>query len=180
MVAACVSATACACGSSSGRTSPDASLGQDAQPIVDAAVKTSTSVSVGTGKDAYQALNEGQMVSLTEGPQGGGRYMGYHIWSGVSTKGFDPSAVTVDVAILDAMNSAVLAHEARLIPLERNGDTFVAYGIAPRISDCCLAESKPVTLRAHVTDRNGLMGSDQKTVIAGPCLNMATGARVCP
>jgi hypothetical protein len=85
------------CGSNEGGPGPsDGDLGgedaglSDTGPLdlgfVDGAVPNP--VEVGTGVDGFVPLADGALIELSQGPQGGGRLMGFHIWGAVKVRGF--------------------------------------------------------------------------------------------
>lgn len=138
----------------------------------------SITIEIGTGQDMFEPLAEGASVMLTEGPQAAGRLDGYHIWSAVRVRGLDPAGVLVEFVLADESGSEQ-ARQARMLNLQPTGDAFDAYGIAPRIADCCAVASRPVEMVVTVTARNG-SGSDRRRVMAGPCIEGATGRSRCP
>lgn len=136
-------------------------------------------VEVGTGRDSFEVLVEGQEVALSVGPQGGGRMMGYHVWMGLRARGVNPTGVRATYTILGATTRDLHAEQTRLFNLEPSGDAFVSYGIAPRIIDCCLVENQDVLLRVEITDADGVTAEDERRVHAGACLDRDQ-RRICP
>lgn len=136
-------------------------------------------VRIGTGQDMFQPLTENQMVELSQGTQGGGRLEGYHIWSAVRVKGFNPSQALVEFRIIDETGT-VQAQQERLLSLQPTGEFHDAFGIAPRIMDCCAVADKPVTMAVQIEDMDGLTGTDEISVMAGPCVERNSGQNLCP
>lgn len=148
----------------------------------DGGVATGPTVQIGTGLDRFESLTEDQVLPLQVGPQGGGRIEGYHIFSAVRVKGYATNNLLATFRILDA-NRQVQAEQARQFPrLQPDGDAFVAYAVAPRVMDCCVVENQPVYLSVEVEDTNGLTGSDEMRVVAGPiCEDPENqGQSLCP
>lgn len=166
-----------ACGASGpGDGAPgDGGLGAE----VDAGAPT---VEIGTGLDQFQPIVEDQVLPLQVGPQGGGRFEGYHIFAAVRVTGMDPVELLATFQILSEAG-AVEAEQSRQFPrLQPEGDAYVAFAVAPRLADCCQVEDAPIILRVEVTDRAGRTGSDARRVRAGPmCEDQdQPGASVCP
>jgi hypothetical protein len=156
---------------------PDATTGMDASSEAD--MGTAPVVEIGIGQDEFNAVAEGQTVMLAQGSQGGGRLLGYHIWSAVRVKGLNPSDASVEFVLLD-QDGNEQARQPRQISLQPQGEFFAAYGFAPRIQDCCAIANRMATMRVRVEDSDGLSGEDERTVMAGPCIDMNTGANQCP
>lgn len=137
------------------------------------------SVEVGTGRDQYESLADGETVEIVLGPQGGGRVNGYHIWGGLKVVGFQPERARVSFTILDASTRELRASQTRVVTLEPSSDGFVAYGLAPRIMDCCDVEGRSVIMRGEIEDAAGKRGSDERVVRASTCVT-GSGAPLCP
>lgn len=138
-------------------------------------------VEIGTGSTGFVPIVEGETLPLEVGPQGGGRFDGYHIFAAMRVVGFAPNRILGTFQILDA-DGNVQAEQARRFPrLQPDGDGFVAFAVAPRLMDCCLVEDQPVTLRVEVVDENGLTGRDERRIQAGAmCENPdSPGNSVC-
>ena len=174
-----LAATAAACsggpGSDAGAppsTSLDAGGAEDAGPA-------DMVVEIGTGVDDFIPLEVGQAVEITLGPQGGGRSGGFHIWHAVRVWNAEPRDVLLSFETLSADSGALLGAQARRVNLRPSGEAFVAYGIAPWLTDCCLAQDQDVIMSVEVRDAEGRVGVDQRRVRAGQCLDHE-GASVCP
>jgi hypothetical protein len=122
-------------------------------------------VEVGTGMDTFLPLMTDQMVNFVIGPQGGGRYMGYHIWSAVRTHGYNPNGATVRITVLSATTGVVHASQTRIVQLEPHGADDIAYGIAARLDDCCAVAGRPILMHADVTDQDGNHGVDERRLL---------------
>ncbi len=136
-------------------------------------------VEIGTGQDDFVPLTEGELVPLNQGTQGGGRFLGYHIWSAVRAKGFEPKDALLEFVFVDSTGTEQ-ARQSRQLTLLASGDAFIAYGFAPRIQDCCAVSNQAVTMQVRLEDGAGLVGSDERTVMAGPCVEVNSGQLVCP
>jgi hypothetical protein len=153
---------------------PDAGLSADAT----APAATPTEVEVGTGEDGFAPVEVDQAIDPVLGPQGGGRFEGYHVTSAVRTRGLDRTMARVTFRLL-AEDGAEVGRQVRVFDLERRGADLVAYGVRPRLTDCCLVAGKPMTMAVEVIDREGREGRDERRVVAGPCLD-DRGRSVCP
>ncbi len=138
-------------------------------------------VEVGTGRDFFQSLDEAGQVDIILGPQGGGRVEGYHIWGGARFVGFASQGALVRMRYYLDSDGALLADQERRQNLQPSQGTFVTYGFAPRLSDCCLAEGQMVRMRVDITDMNGNTGSDERAVMTrGVCEDGPGGPSLCP
>lgn len=170
-----------ACGSSS--TEADSGATDDlARVSEDGGAGTAVIVEVGTGVEGFVPLVEGQEVPLNAGPQGGGRFDGYHVWAAARTRGLNPQGATLELSILDGDTRAVHATQTRVYTLEPSGGAFIAYGVAARLDDCCAVAGRAVIMRAAVSDVAGLSGSDERRVMVAPICPPTTGVGtpVCP
>jgi hypothetical protein len=149
-------------GSDAGLSEDAAAIPPDAGTALDAGGPV---IEVGTGMDTFMPLMTDQMVNFVIGPQGGGRFMGYHIWTAIRTQGFNPNGAMVVATIRTASTGVVHAMVSRIIQLEQHGPDYIAYGIAPRFDDCCLVAGKPLVMRAEITDQDGKHGADERRVL---------------
>lgn len=192
MALASLWAVAGACSSSSGPgdllEDRDGGIGADAQVSrADAGARDalepldatgSLSIVAGTGRDRFEPLADGGKIELTVGPQGGGRMYGYHIWTGARMEGGSPAGVMIEVSILEGATRAMQSRERRLATLMPDGTGFVVYGMAPRLEDCCAIAEKAVIIRVAIQDREGRSGEDERSGMAGRCLDR-DGVNVC-
>jgi hypothetical protein len=135
-------------------------------------------VEVGTGEDGFLPVADGEEVPLVLGPQGGGRLEGYHVTSAVRTRGLERRQARVTFRLLDEAGAEVGA-QVRVFDLERRGEDAVAYGVRPRVADCCRVAGRPMSLEVEVEDQAGRTGRDARRVVAGPCLD-DRGRGICP
>lgn len=140
------------------------------------------SIEVGTGSSGFEALREDQRVPFIQGPQGGGRYEGYHLWGALRAVGYDPEDATIRLIYLRADDREEFARQERILPLQPAGDgSFVAWGFAPRIRDCCEVLNIEVIMRAELEDRSGKSGFDEIRVRSEDrCVDILTQDSVCP
>jgi hypothetical protein len=185
-VSICALLAICACSSEDSvdatidaGTTRDASMITDANMTdIDSGTVNGPTVEVGTGRDMFEPVTEGQMIAPFLGPQGTGQCMGFHIWGAARTVGLDRT-VMIRYQILDADDRSVRADQMRNNLLEPTGtDAFVIYGLSPPIDDCCAVENQAVIMRIEITDQFGMSGSDEVTIMAGVCRN-AAGAPIC-
>jgi len=166
-----------------GSSDPGSSSGQDAGtlPGTDGG-EVSASVEIGTGIDRFEPITEDQVLPLDVGPQGGGRFEGYHIYSAVKVRGYAHQNLLATFRILDDARDVQAEQSRNFRILQPDGDAYVAYAVAPRLMDCCVVEDQPIYLSVEVTDSNGLTGSDERRVRAGPlCEDPENpGTSLCP
>ncbi len=164
-----------------GITHPDASeAGSDAGEA-DAQVSDGgvMNVEIGTGVEAFEALTEGEMIPIQLGPQGGGQYGGFHVWHAVRVHDLDPTDITLNFRVYLASTNEEIASQERRADLLPSSGGWIAYGIAPPFTDCCLAEDHDIVMTVLVTDSTGKTGSDRRTVHAELCKDFS-GVSVCP
>lgn len=177
------------CGCTFGDALPDASL-QDAgrrdaaDPAEDAgavdAGEEGPRVEVGTGSLEFEPLVDGQTVDLVSGPQGGGRYDGFHIWFGARTWDLNPEQINVTFQLLAASDRSELA--SLVWTTNFRAGQFGAreiWGATPTISDCCLAKGQRLLMRVEVQDQEGQTAEAEIEVMGGPVCE-AFGTNVCP
>jgi hypothetical protein len=97
----------------------------------------------------------------------------------VRVKGFVPEEALIDVVLVDASGTEQ-ARQQRMLTLQASGDAWVAYGFAPRIEDCCALAEQEVLMQVRVEDSAGKIGTDERRVTAGPCLDRNTNQTQCP
>lgn len=138
-------------------------------------------VEIGTGTTGFEPITEGQTLPLLAGPQGGGRNYGYNLSFALRVRGYNPRGIAITYRTLLASNREVQAEQMLVYDLVRQGDAYVIYGSAPQIMDCCAVEDLDVIMRAEVMDADGLSGSDERRVHAGPvCAAPGTSTSICP
>ena len=168
--------TSLACSGPHNGDSGDSGVGRDTGGSVD-----ERTLRVGTGFDAYEPLTEGELVELVVGPQGGGRFSGFHIWSGFRVENYNPTDVRATYRIMTLENDVLALQERVYAGLEPNGDGFVSYGAAPRLDDCCLAETSTIVLRVDIVDGDGMNASASVEVRTGICEDSERpGFSLCP
>jgi hypothetical protein len=137
-------------------------------------------VEVGTGTDDFVPIATDEQMTQILGPQGGGRYMGYHIWSAIKVTGFQPRMATVRFQILDEDRNE-LARQQRTLNLMPSMGAYVAYGVAPWLDDCCVVRNRPLIMHAEIVDSTGATGMDERTVLGGPiCPDSDRVTDICP
>lgn len=158
-----------------GAVATDAAAGH-----ADAGTPPPPPVVVGNGVTGFAALAPGDTVELILGPQGGGRMGGYHVWTGVQVRGFDPVGLEITMTILDAQTHAEHARLVRRLRLQPAGDTHVAYGLNAVLTDCCAASGERLIIRAAVLDSTGKAGNAEVEVLGADSCPDANGVDVCP
>jgi hypothetical protein len=135
---------------------------------------------IGTGVDGFEPLTTGQDVMLTQGPQGGGRQGGFHIWHAVRTRELNPEALTMAFHVYSVDTREELAAQTRMADLQPDGTGgYVIWGVAPPFPDCCQAANQDVIMHVLVTDADGMTGEDERTIHALACRDNA-GTDLCP
>lgn len=138
-------------------------------------------VEIGTGTTGFEPIAEGQTLPLLAGPQGGGRNYGYNLSFALRLRGYNPRGIAITYQTLVASSHEVQATQMLVYDLVRQGDAYVIYGSAPQIMDCCAVEDLDVIMRAEVMDADGLTGSDERRIHAGPvCASPGTNVSICP
>ncbi len=138
-------------------------------------------VEVGTGVDGFVPLADGELIELSQGPQGGGRLMGFHIWGAVRVRGFAAQGTLVRFRYLSLPDRAAIGIQERMVTLQPDGDALVAYGFATRLNDCCAILEQRIVMRVEVEDRNGVTGADEREVTTpAACIDNTTQQDVCP
>jgi hypothetical protein len=165
------------CGSEPLDSAADAGRAADAGAGASDA-STGVQVEIGVGEDGFMPVVEDQRVELVLGPQGGGRFEGHHVSVAVRTRGLSPLGVKLTFRLL-AEDRTEVAVQPRVFDLARRGDDLVAYGVRPRVSDCCLVAERALYLAVEAEDAEGKKGSDERRVRAGPCLD-ERGVSRCP
>ena len=169
-----------ACGEGS-EASPDA--GRFFRPNVEIFQEdagTMQRIELGTGFARYRPLTDGQEVELSRGPQGGGRWGGFHVWHAATLNGYNPHVTELVFRTYLADDLTLVATSTRSFNLEYVEDRYVVAGVAPPIADCCLAQNRELIMRVDVKDRDGRTGSDERRVRAGVCAEMSGGPSLCP
>jgi hypothetical protein len=124
---------------------------------------------IGTGVDRFGPLANDAAIDLIAGPQGGGRYFGYHVWLALYARALDPNEMSVEWAVRAEGVEAPLATAAYRVDLEPVGDDLGAWGMRGILSDCCAAEMQRLELLLSVRDARGTMKEASLHVRAGEC-----------
>jgi hypothetical protein len=154
----------------------------DARPAdADDAGPSGPRVEVGTGSAEFVPLTSGQVVELASGPQGGGRYQGFHIWVGARTWELDPEDLTARFVVLAAGDRAELGSVMWMTTFRPSpdGESSEIWGGSPRLADCCAVIGRPIILRVEVDDRRGVSAAGEIDVVAGDRCRDFTGD-LCP
>jgi hypothetical protein len=137
-------------------------------------------IQVGGGAFEFEPLQSGQVVELITGPQGGGRYLGFHIWSGARTWDLDPTDMSAKFIVLHAGDRTELGRLEWVTSFRAGPDrSFEIWGATPRLLDCCAAVDQPLLMRIELLDRDGVSASAELPVQGGPSCTDPTGD-LCP
>lgn len=132
---------------------------------------------MGTGRDAYVALSDDDLVALTRGEQAGGRLDGFHIFMGLALTGVSREEITAVTFQIADVDGAVRAEVVRSGPMSGflgdDGVRLVVAGVQPRIDDCCAVANGEVDLRGAVDLSDGTRLEDGVRVRTGQCLDGA-------
>lgn len=160
----------------------DSGMGGVDLGVDDAGTPPAMTVEVGTGADQFDSVAENQLMPFIQGPQGGGRYEGYHIWGGIKVKGYNPTMATIRLIYSRADNGDEVAYQERVLPLQGvGGGYYLAWGFAPRIHDCCLVLGTELIMRAEIVDQGGQTGFDERHIrTQDMCIDQLSGTSLCP
>ncbi len=137
-------------------------------------------VEVGGGAFEFEALTEGQVVDFIAGPQGGGRFDGFHIWTGARIWRLEPSAISASFLILAASDRSELARLDWVTNFRPTStDAYEIWGATPRLADCCAAVDQPLLMRVEVVDVEGISAAGEIAVRGAPECSDFTG-NFCP
>ena len=121
---------------------------------------------VGTGSFEFEPLTAGQIVELISGPQGGGRFEGFHIWFGARTWELNPTAISVTFIVMLASDRTELARLNWVTNFRATAtDAYEIWGGNPRLMDCCAAVDQPLIMRVEVLDADGLSAAGETEVV---------------
>ena len=149
--------------------------------VMDAAPTDSgaMTVEIGTGIDDYQALAIGQDVMIAQGPQGGGRWGGFHVWHAARTRGLNPMGIMLSFHVYLTGTREEIAGQSRFADLQPDGSGgYVLYGVAPPFADCCQAANHDIIMRVEATDTDGATAADERQVHAMACRDFG-GTDLC-
>jgi hypothetical protein len=157
--------------------SSDADLGDDAETD---SGQTGPRVEVGTGSAEFEPLVPGQAVEFTPGFQGGGRYLGFHVWTGARVWDLNPDAASIDFIVLLASDRSELGRINWVTNFRpTSGEAYEIWGGTPRLADCCAGVAQPLILRVEVLDADGLSAAGEIEVLGDDQCADFTG-NVCP
>lgn len=127
---------------------------------------------VGTGKDAFVALGDGDTIELFHGPQGG-----THLWGALRAKGLGDGDFEVQYAITSADGTNQLSTQTYLITPLANGDWREWAGLVGFVPEPSAVIGREVALSIAVKDANGyvLEGSHRVKVVDGAANNGLDG-----
>jgi hypothetical protein len=130
--------------------------------VVDAGVCGSgpPTLEVGTGASAFIPLQDGDPVTIINGPQGGS-----HIWGALRTCGLDPANVTINYKVYVIDSATQLSSTQFLIPLQADEGWWGTSGLTGFVWDASYVRNKQVLLIMEATDGNGVFASGQKRVV---------------
>jgi hypothetical protein len=127
---------------------------------------TGPRIEVGTGAIQFEPLSEGQVVELSSGPQGGGRFDGFHVWFGARSHELDPNAISVTFILMLASDRSELARLSWVTNFRPTaGEAYEIWGANPRISDCCAAVSQELVMRVEALDADGVTAAAEIRVV---------------
>lgn len=159
------------CGGADGPGSDGrADAGADEAP--DAAV--AVTAEVGTGVDRFEVVQEGAVLPLIRGPQGGGRFLGYHVVGAVRLSSTLEGASSGDLITTMWVESPEGERRGRLdrrVPyfLEADG-RWAVYGFDVRIDDCCRLAEQPFVMGAGIRPVDGAtLAAARISLVAGSC-----------
>jgi hypothetical protein len=135
---------------------------------VDAGPVAAPELQLGTGKDSFEPLAEGQTVELIHGPQGG-----WHIWGSLRARGL-ASPLTVVYAVALADTGEVLSSTTYEIEPLAAGSWSLWAGLIGYVPEPERVAKQPVALSMQVTDARGVQLGATQRVVAGDLPNCPT------
>lgn len=152
-----------ACGS-------DGAGGPDAGPVD--AGEVSATLEVGTGILGFEEIGS-EPLQIVQGPQGGGRFDGHHIWLALRLGKATPDQLeTYGLTLFDAEGNVASEQtlDAARAPFEPDQEgRHVLSGLAPRLMDCCAIQGRAFMIEGRVTFLTGQVLTAQATGLAGMC-----------
>ena len=136
-------------------------------------------VRLGVGFRTFDTLVDGDEVELVRGPQNHGRYYGYHIWLSLKAKGYLADGVALDFRVENVDTSTIVGDTVFEYGLRPVDDAVGAAGLRALIRDCCAARRARLKISLDLIDADGHVGHDEKSFVAGPCLD-PSGELPCP
>lgn len=118
-------------------------------------------VEVGTGTKSFVAVEDGGLVELTYGPQGG-----FHIWTAIRVRGATASGVQVNLRARLADGSFVgpASRSATTLDVQPDGSA-TAGGLRNYVENASELRGKRVTLEAEVVAADARHGAGRTTVV---------------
>jgi hypothetical protein len=127
---------------------------------------TEPELALGTGESHFETVEEGAILPLVAGSQGG-----HHVWLSMRMAGLDPSTTRMILDVVPAplappAHTDVSLHfDARAAADDGLTHEFVGWPARVLRPEC--AEGKPVTLSVQLTDGQGRKASASLRVVAG-------------
>lgn len=119
-------------------------------------------VELGTGRDGFEAFEDGQTLELVSGCQGA-----QHIWTAVRARGMDPRGTILDVAVTrdsDGMLMSQVFHVRVSLEPVACTDYAEVSGLTVVIPEPDLAIGEDLTMRVTVTDREERTASIERPI----------------
>jgi hypothetical protein len=139
----------------------DAAATSDAGPDDVAADAGEPLLEIGTGRDGFVALHDGDELELIHGPQGG-----YHLWGAVRARNLAPAELTIDYAVtLDGPPATEVSKTPYKLTLVKRGAGYEWSGLIGYVPDPQAAYGRRVTLSMTATDTAGRHASDHRSVL---------------
>ncbi len=121
------------------------------------------SVELGTGRDSFEAFDDGDTLQLVAGCQGA-----QHIWTSVRAWGLDPRGTILDVSVTRDSDAMVVSQTFRVrVSLEPVAGTDYAQvsGLTVVVPEPDLAIGEALTMRLSVTDMEGRTATDERPIM---------------
>ena len=122
-------------------------------------------LTLGTGRDAFEPLSNGQDLPLVRGIQGG-----CHVWLSLSASGIDGRRVTLSIEVRDVVTTELVAQSATLIRLSQLEDGSCGVVGFPAVFEApWRLENRDVRLLVSLIDPNGVtLEVDRPVIIRWP------------
>ncbi|MCZ7683954.1 MAG: hypothetical protein M5U28_36375 [Sandaracinaceae bacterium] len=121
------------------------------------------SVELGTGRDSFEAFEDGDTLQLVAGCQGA-----QHIWTSVRAWGLDPRGTILDVSVTRDSDEMLVSQTFRVrVSLEPVAGTDYAQvsGLTVVVPEPDLAIGEALTMRLSVTDMEGRTATDERPIM---------------
>jgi hypothetical protein len=126
-------------------------------------------IEIGSGAEAYEPVSDGGPIRIIEGPQGGGRYYGYHVWVAALESGMNPTDMQFAWSVKDPADALLLGSSSYYANLSPLGDRYAAWGMRLILMDCCRAARHRLEIALTATAADGTSARAIRYVQTSSC-----------